>query len=297
MGSYELYIFSNIAIFVALATLLHLQFGKTGIVNFGVVGFFGLGMYSFGVFLIQFNIPYVPSLIFATILSGLAAYGLGGLVLRLDSQAVLVATLAFATIIEDLSILQKGLTNGVIGLGSIPFPIDAGLNSQLVFFVIAVIIAALLILYARQLGKSPFGRLLMSIQDNEPLSISLGKRTFHDKLLFFSITSALMGFLGTMYASNVHFLVPRMLGPATTFTVWIALIIGGRKTVLGGLVGVLVTVGIFDFIIETYVPIPSARAQLLPIIKMMVYGLTLLLVIMFKPAGLLSGGHKKLTAK
>ena len=104
-----------------------------------------------------------------------------------------------------------------------------------------------------------------------------------------------MGFFGTLYASNVHFLVPRLLGPDTTFTVWIALIIGGRKRVMGGLIGTLVTIGIFDFVIETYVPIPAAaQSQLLPVIKLLVYGLTLLLVLMFRPTGIL--GQKKLTA-
>ncbi|MGM0432992.1 MAG: branched-chain amino acid ABC transporter permease [Spirochaetota bacterium] len=283
------------AIYVSLATLLHLQFGRTGIVNFGVVGFFGLGLYGIGVFYIQFGIPFFIAMIMATVLTGLLAYILGWIILRLGPQEVLVATLAFATIIADLVTVQKGLTRGVKGLGSLPFPIDAGLSSQLVFFIIVVIIMVLLIAYAAKIEKTPYGRLLMSIQDNELLSQSLGKRTFKEKLWFFTITSAVMGFLGTMYASNAHFLMPSMLEPGLTFTIWIALIIGGRTKVFGGLVGVLVTVGIFDFLIETYVPIPTARAQLLPIAKMMVYGLTLLLVLMYKPAGLLGGQRKKLS--
>jgi branched-chain amino acid transport system permease protein len=293
-GSYYFYIFSNMAIFVALATLLHLQFGRTGIVNFGVVGFFGLGMYGFGVFLIQLNIPYFIALLMAVALTGVISFLLGLVILKLDSQEVLVATLAFATIIADLVVVQKGVTKGVIGLGSVPFPIQAGLYSQHVFFIVVLIIAALLIMYAKKLEQSPYGRLLISIQDSELLSQSLGKKTFREKLIFFTITSAAMGLLGALYAANVHFLVPRLLGPGTTFTIWIALIIGGRKKVFGGLLGVLVTVGIFDFLVETYVPIPTGQAQLLPVIKMMVYGLTLLLVLMFKPSGLL-GTSKKTT--
>jgi branched-chain amino acid transport system permease protein len=291
-GSYYFYIFSNMAIFVGLATLLHLQFGRTGIVNFGVVGFFGLGMYSFGVFLIQLNIPYFIALLMAIALTGILSFLVGLVILKLDSQEVLVATLAFATIIADLVVVQKGITKGVIGLGSVPFPIQAGLYSQHVFFILVSIIAVLLIMYAKKLEQSPYGRLLISIQDSELLSQSLGKKTFREKLIFFTITSAAMGLLGALYAANVHFLVPRMLGPGTTFTIWSALIIGGRKKVFGGLLGVLVTVGIFDFLIETYVPIPTGQAQLLPVIKMMVYGLTLLLVLMFKPSGLLGTSTK-----
>ena len=134
-----------------------------------------------------------------------------------------------------------------------------------------------------------------AIQDNESLARSLGKPTTKEKLVFFAITSGLMGLCGTLYASNLHFLVPRMLGPDTTFAVWIALILGGRKRVLGGLIGTLVTLGLFDFVIETYVPIPPEHAQLLPVAKMMLYGLTLMLVLMYRPAGIL--GQKKLTTR
>ena len=292
-GSYYFYIFSNMAIFLSLATLLHLQFGRTGIVNFGIVGFVGLGMYSFGVFLIQLNIPFVIGLIMATALTGVMAFLLGLVVLRLGAQEVLVATLAFAAILGDLVIVQKGITRGVLGLGSVPFPIDAGLYSQLVFFFIVLVIAVLLIVYAAKLEKSPYGRLLMSIQDDERLSESLGKHTFRHKLWFFTITSTAMGFMGAMYASNIHFLVPRMMAPGLTFTIWIALIIGGKTKVLGGLVGILITVGLFDFVIESFVPIPRAYAQELPVIKMMVYGLTLALVFLFKPEGLLGGRKRK----
>ena len=105
-----------------------------------------------------------------------------------------------------------------------------------------------------------------------------------------------MGFIGILHATNIHFLVPRMLDSSVTFTVWIALILGGRKRVLGGLVGVLATIGIFDFFIETYVPIPASfQSELLPVLKLLLYGLTLMLVIMYRPSGIL--GNKKITHK
>jgi branched-chain amino acid transport system permease protein len=283
-------------VFVALATLLHLQFGVTGIVNFGVVGFFGLGMYTFGVFLVQYHIPYILAMLMATAVTGLVALGLGAIILDLDSQSILVATLAVATVIEDLAITEKWLTKGVIGLGTVPFPFDLGLYSQVGYFLLALVLTTLIILYAYKLEGSPYGRLLFSIRDNEPLARSLGKSTSRQKLTFFAITSALMGLFGTLHASNVHFLVPRMLGPGVTFTVWIALILGGRKRILGGLVGTLATIGLFDFVIETFVPIPaSAQSQLLPVIKLWVYGLTLMLVLMYRPSGIL--GQKKIVRK
>jgi len=289
--AYLMYSLSSMLIMIALATLLHLQFGITGIVNFGVVGFWGLGLYGVGIFMIQANIPFILALLLATAVTGVVALGLGVIVLRLDGQSILVATLAFATIINNLGITEKWLTRGVKGLGTVPFPIDIGRYSDIVFFVVLLIVVAILFFYTIKLENAPFGRLLSSIQDNEPLARGLGKSTFRKKLVFFAFSSALMGLFGALSASMNHFLVPRMLGPGTTFTVWIALIIGGRKRIFGGLIGAVITIGIFDLLIETYAPIPSNAAQLVPTIKMMLYGLTLLLVLMFRPAGIL--GNKK----
>ena len=285
--AYLIYSLSSIVIFVALATLLHLQFGLTGIVNFGIVGFWGIGMYGFAVFLLHLHMPYLVALLLATVLSGVVALGLGAMVLKLDGQSILVATLAFATIIKNLTTTEKWLTNGVVGLGTVPFPFKIGRYSDILFFAILLIVTAVLFLYTLKLESSPYGRLLRAIQDNEILARGLGKSTYRQKLIFFSLTSALIGLFGALNASINHFLVPRMLDPGVTFTVWIALILGGKKRVFGGLIGAIITLGVFDLIIEMYVPIPPSYAQIVPTVKLMLYGLTLLLVLMFRPAGIL----------
>jgi ABC-type branched-subunit amino acid transport system permease subunit len=147
--------------------------------------------------------------------------------------------------------------------------------------------AGLIIFYAYRVGVSPYGRLLFAIQDNEPLAKGLGKPTTRQKLVFFTVTSAAMGFIGAWYASATQFLVPQIIGASLTFTVWIALIVGGRKRVLGGALGVIVTVALFDIFVERYAELPPDYAQQLPNLKLMLYGLVLMLVILFRPVGLL----------
>jgi branched-chain amino acid transport system permease protein len=289
LSGYVMYSLSSILIFIALATLLHLQFGLTGIVNFGVVGFWGFGMYAFGVSMLKFNLPYGAALLVAAVLTGVVALVLGWVILDLDSQSILVATLAFATVIHDLITTEKWLTKGVIGLGTVPFPFDLGRYSEFGFFLIILLVTVLLFLYTYKLEASPYGRLLTSIKDNEPLARSLGKPVLRQKMIFFTITSALFGLFGAMNASIDHFLVPRMLSPGVTFTVWIALILGGRQRILGGLIGIIITIGIFDFIIETYVPLPMEYASLIPTLKYIIYGITLIIILMFRPLGILGG--------
>ncbi|MFQ5967398.1 MAG: branched-chain amino acid ABC transporter permease, partial [Acidimicrobiia bacterium] len=255
---------STMSVFVALATLTHLQFGKAGIVNFGVVGFAGVGMYSFGVMTVTYEVPWLVALAIATLLVGLLGLIVGRIILNLDAESVLVATLAFAVVVHTLVITEKQWTRGVRGFGTIPHPFDFGRDTRFAFMLVLAVVALALLLYAWKLNSQPYGRLLFSIQDNEPLSQSLGKPTFRQKVIFFTITSAAMGLVGALFASASRFLVPQMLTAGLTFTVWIAIILGGRKHFLGGLIGVIATFGLFNIVIETYAELPDSLVQQLP---------------------------------
>ncbi|MCJ7741060.1 branched-chain amino acid ABC transporter permease [Candidatus Microgenomates bacterium] len=291
LSGYFMYMFSLLLIFIALATILHLQFGVTGITNFGLSGFWGFGMYAFTLLNLKLNIPFVLAVILATVLTGIISLALGRIILNLDDQSVLVATLAFLVIIEVLIITEKWLTNGVLGIGPIAFPFDFGIYTKFVYFLIVLLFTAALIFYASKVHKSPYGRLLLSIQDNEPLAQSLGKPTFRQKLIFFTFTSALTGFFGALAAPIYNFMFPKYLGADVTFIIWIALILGARKKIFGGVIGILATVGLFDLVLETVVPIPQQNAVILYNAKYFLYGLVLVLVLMFRPSGIL--GNKK----
>jgi branched-chain amino acid transport system permease protein len=282
---------SILLIFVALATILHTQFGLTGIANFGLSAIWGFGMYSCALIILKLNIPFVPAVILATVLTGIISLAIGWIILDLDNQSVLVGTLAFLAIVETLVISEKWLTNGVMGIGPVNYPFNIGTYTKFVYFLIILIFTIILLFYALKLESSPPGRLLLSIQDNEPLSQSLGKPTFRQKLVFFAFTSALAGFFGALAAPIYKFLFPKYMSPAITFTLWIALILGARKRIFGGLVGVVATVGLFDVVLETVVPIPSQYAGILYNTKYFLYGLTLILVLMFRPSGII--GDKK----
>lgn len=292
LSGYLIYSLSFLLIFISLATVLHLQFSLTGIVNFGIVGFWGLGMYVFSLLLLKASMPFVIALLLASAITGLVSWALGSIILNLDDQAVLVGTLAFATIIEYLATTEKWLTNGVMGFGTVSLPFDFGRMSLFIYFLLIMVFVVLLILYAAQVKKSPYGRLLLSIKDNEVLAQSLGKPTFKHKVIFFTVTCAIIGFFGALSAPLYSFIFPRMIGPGITFTIWIALMLGGRTRLFGGLVGVLATIGLFDYFIETVVPIPTEFAEMVPNFKFAIYGLTLILVLMFRPLGIL-GDRKK----
>lgn len=287
--AYLIFSITLMLVYIGLAQLLHIQFGMLGIPNFGIVGFWGLGMYSVGVFNVQWDITFVLALIAATVLVTVVANGLGRLILQLDGQAMLCATLAFSAIVALLVVTEKGLTGGVVGLGTIKYPFDAGGMTEPLYFVLLLGLVVGIQICIKKLHASRFGTLVFAIRDNEELAASLGKNTYRTKLNLFTITCGAMGLLGALSAPLNQFLTPNMLVPSVTFAVWIALILGGKSHSLGAVVGVFITFGIFDLLIETYLPVAPEYAVMVPNFKLFLYGAVLVAVLMYRPKGVLSG--------
>src|SRR5688572_18218631 len=158
----------EVAMVAGLALLLHLQLGLTRIANFGVVGFWGLGMYTFGVLYVQVDWPFGDPLQFlvsamvATVVAGLAGMIVGWLIADLDTDGVLVGTLGFATIVLIVATTEQDITGGALGMGGLRFPFDVGTVKENEFTWLLIVSAVVvgIFLYARQVHRSPYGRLL-----------------------------------------------------------------------------------------------------------------------------------------
>jgi branched-chain amino acid transport system permease protein len=286
----------QVVMVTGLALLLHLQLGLARIANFGVVGFWGLGMYTFGVLYVQVDWPFGDPWVFfvcaaaATVVAGLAGLLVGWLIADLDTDGVLVGTLGFATAVQILAITQDDLTGGARGLGGLDFPFDLGkvkTNEFAWLLIVAVVVAAILF-YAWRVHRSPYGRLLVAVGGNEALARSLGKSTFRTKLVLFGVTSGAMGLLGAMAGVMARYLDVGSLGAGVTLAAMVGLVLGGTARVWGAVVGVVLTVGLFDIVIQSYLPLPREwYTQAIPVLREAAFGLTLIIVLLFRPLGLL----------
>ncbi len=286
----------QVVMVTGLALLLHLQLGLTRIANFGVVGFWGIGMYVFGVLYVQVDWPFGDPWLFlacaaaATLVTGAAGLLVGWLVSDLDTDGVLVGTLGFATAVQILATTQDDITGGARGMGGLAFPFDIGKvkENEFLWLVITAVVVAAILFFVWRVHRSPYGRLLIAVGGNEPLARSLGKSTFRTKLGLFAITSAGMGLLGAMNGVMVRYLDIGSLGIGITLAAMAGLILGGTARVWGAVVGVILTVGLFDIVIQSYVPFPREwYTQAIPVLREAVFGLTLILVLMFRPLGIL----------
>jgi branched-chain amino acid transport system permease protein len=286
----------HVIVVMGLALLLHLQLGLTRIANFGVVGFWGIGMYTFGVLFVKVDWPFgdlwafLISILAGTVVAGLAGLLIGWLIADLDEDGVLVSTLGFATVVFIVATTEQGLTGGALGLGGLKFPYDIGSvkANEFLWLIIVTLVVATIFLYVWKVHRSPYGRLLIAVGANEPLARSLGKPAIRTKLWLFGVASAGMGLLGALYGTMERFLETANLGIDVTLAAMVALIFGGTARAWGGVVGAVLTIGFFDIIVQSYIPLPKEwYSQAIPVLREMIFGLAVIIVLLFRPLGVL----------
>jgi len=286
----------DVVMIIGLALLLHLQLGLTRIANFGIVGFWGLGMYVFGVLYVRvdwaFGDPwqFIVCAALAALAAGVAGLIVGWLIADLNTDGVLVATLGFAAAVQILATTEDDLTGGARGLGGLRIPFDVGKvkEDEFAWLLALTSVVVLIFLYAWRVHRSPYGRLLIATGSNEALARSLGKSTFRTKLWMFAVTSGAMGLLGAMSGAMVRYLDVGNIGIGVTLAAMVGLVLGGTVRVWGAVVGVLLTVGLFDIVVQIYLPLPREwYTQTIPVLREVIFGATLIIVLVFRPLGLL----------
>ena len=292
------YVYTIIAfglIYTMLALGLNLQMGFTGIINFGYVAFVAIGAYTSAILTVGCHWPMLAGWAAGTALAALASYPLGLLTIRLGGDYFAVVTLGFSELVMLFVLNERRLTHGAIGITGIHRPF-AVLGSQLSAPVTLVVIAALTALTTYliwQIGHSPLGRLLRAIQANDAAAQALGKNTVAYKVLVLVVGSAIAGLAGALYAHWVQYISPEQFSPDVTFNTFIALILGGVGSLLGPVIGAFVLIAFLQgsIVLQDYVHVLSADQQ--SALRFMIIGLALVLLIVFRPDGIMGKARRK----
>lgn len=242
--------FATVASILSIAVLgLNLQWGNTGLFNGGVVAFFGAGAYGTLILgstpqpdhLGGFELPYLLALIGGMVIAGLMAWIVGILTLRLRHDYLAIATFGVAVAFENLMRNAEGLAGGAKGLRGFERPLRQWLgdgftyNVLFLIFTLALLIATYLFL--ERLIRSPFGRLLRAIREDETAAKSLGKNPARVRLTAFIAGSVIIGLAGGLYATFYAFISPQDVLPILTFQIWAMLIVGGAGNNRGAVMG------------------------------------------------------------
>ncbi len=274
-------------IYIIFSLGLNLEFGFTGLINFGHVAFMAIGAYVL-VILFTSGVPFV---IAALISIGVA--GISGLILavptaklRVDYLAIL--TIGFSIIVEAVIRNEEWLTGGPMGMR---LGLDVGevpLFGNLFYLTLAIVVVSVIALYflLEYIIRSPWGRVLRAIREDEDVAKALGKNTFSFKTQALVIGSAIAGLAGVLWALYYSYVHPGMFLPIVTFYAWIIVVIGGAGKNLGVILGGL----LFWFIysgtrfLGDWLPISEVRFGA---IRMALIGLILILIVRYRPQGIL----------
>jgi len=294
-------IFLVMALINGIACLgLNLQWGQTGLFNVGVAGFVSIGAYTSALVTTAaadgrfggFGAPIAVGWCAAMLVAAVASAGLGALTLRLRSDYLAITTFGFAVVVELVARNAASLTGGTLGISFIPRPFAAFADRPALFGVLLLLLTAVIVtlvyLGLERLVRSPWGRVLRAIREDERAAASLGKSPSRYRLQAFMIGGALMGLAGAIEAHVIGFISPENFQSNLTFQVWAMLILGGSGNNLGALAGALVVSTIWSASgLATgmfFPPEEQARASALRIVAI---GALLSATILWRPRGLI----------
>jgi branched-chain amino acid transport system permease protein len=279
LGNYTLHSIIVAMIFLLPAQGLNLLVGYTGLLSLAQAAFFGIGAYTSALMAIHFGTPFYVDFVVAGAVAGAIALPLGVPALRLRATSFVMCTLGFVVIGQTVAKNWVGLTRGDMGISSVPKPVfDFGLLSFKVttvpqFYYLALVIAALATLAVYLIVRSPAGRNMVAIRENETLAESVGIPTWTYKLLVFVISAVFAGLGGSVYVHYLTVVSPTSFEIYYTITTLVIVLGGGAGTISGVVLGSFLFVGLSEVLRFT------------PELRMTLFGLCLLGLAFWFPRG------------
>ena len=293
-------------IYTILALGLQLEFGFTGLLNFGQVAFMAIGAYTMAILVVKEGWSTWLAAPLAVGAAALAGVLLGLPSVRLRADYFAIVTIAFSEIVRYVAMNEQSLTGGsqgTIALGKVGeaaqyngqwerfqgwvqgvLHVSNDVAMLVIVWVVAVVLLALVWLAVR----TPWGRVLRAIREDEDAAASLGKNAFAYKLQSLALGSALGGVAGVFYAWQFSYFSPDDFQPLLTFFAWMIVILGGLGRVWAVPVGALV----FGFLFAgtrflDFAPLSYLDSAERAYVRLMVIGLAIILLVVLRPQGIL----------
>jgi len=280
LDSYYLHALIFAMIFLLPAHGLNLILGYTGMLSLAQGVFFGLGAYASALLSMHFGTPFVVNLFAAAAIAALIALPLGVPALRLRATSFVMCTLGFVVIAQMVAKNWVTLTRGDMGLSGIARP-RIGIGESVIavtqipqYFYLILAVAVLATLAFIALIRSPAGRCMVAIRDNETLAESLGIPTWSYKLIVFMLSAAFAGLGGSLYAHYETVVSPLVFQMYYSNTILIIVLGGGLGRVPGAVIGSFLFVALTEALRVT------------PELRMIIYGFVLLVLVFIFPQGL-----------
>jgi len=276
----HLMIIAEIYIMLSLSTSLVVQ---TGILSLAQGAFFGIGAYTTALLMVNLGFGFSPAFVLSIIVSTLLSFAMSLVLLPLKGDHVILGTLGFQVLIFSVLYNWVGLTRGSYGISSIPRPSIAGfkIDSLILFALLGLGIMAIVCGFLTLVFRSPFGRVLRAIRDDETAALGLGKKADSFKARSIAVSGACAAAAGSVYATYMTFIDPMSFTTDSSILILSMVIVGGVGNVKGPAIGALALILISESL--RFLALPYSLASN---VSMIIYGVLLVLLMRFRPKGL-----------
>jgi branched-chain amino acid transport system permease protein len=299
---YWVSVFTEAGIFAILALGLDVVWGWAGDFDLAFYGYLALGSYMTFVlsigkptppvqYIIGWHLPVVAAMVLAIVVVVALAAIIGAIALRnlreiYFAVTTLGAVYALYLLVENYTPLFDGY-NGVYGLIN---PGQTALHLtyngyRIVLFLVVLLLLFLAYLLVQRLSRSPFGRMLRAVREDERAAAAYGRRVFFAKYRAYLFGAALAGLTGGLFAIFISAFNPSAWTPQELLVIYAAILVGGRGNPRGVILGVFV---VYTGFIELtrFLPSPASRPEFGPAMRQILIGLMIILMLKFRPEGI-----------
>jgi branched-chain amino acid transport system permease protein len=300
---------TTLFIYCILALGLNVMVGYTGLVHLGIAAFFGIGAYVCAVLTVPmypFQLPFAVAAAVSVLVTAGIGLALGAPTLRLRGDYLAIVTLGFGEVVKVTLRNLEQITGGMKGLNPVPPPgagvtvagIDLGRAFAIDprwFYYLALLALAAVVVAMRRLEHSRLGRAWVAVREDELAASAMGISAVRVKLSAFAMSAAVAGLAGCLYAASLSTTAdPNAYDFNRSIMVLCAVILGGLGSIPGTLLGVALLVG-FDTVLAPWadswiqqLDINPTGSSLLSFSgwRLAIFGLALVLVMRYRPAGL-----------
>jgi branched-chain amino acid transport system permease protein len=275
---YQMHVLNMAIIYVILVSGYNIMVGVTGQTSFCQPAFWGIGAYASSILAIRLGFPFLLSLALAALIAMCFGILLGLPTLKLSGKYLALVTIGFVEITRLVLLNWRELTGGANGISSIPSPVLGGMkfSNPFSYYYIILFFALGIVLLSHRILNSATGRALEAIRENELAAEVIGINTYFYKIFAFGFSAFSAGIAGSLYAHFVGYIEPDMFSLKEQVKMLCMLFIGGSGSIAGAVIGAV-------FI--TFFP---EWLRFLKDYYIGVYGLGVVLLMIFMPKGLVS---------
>lgn len=274
-----------------LALALNFQWGLGGMVNFGLTGFYALGAYASALLMLKAGANTFVATVFAMLVVGAVCGLVAFVTLRVTEEDYFaIVTLGVGEMLRLVALNEDWLTKGALGLTGVPRPLNALVAPEYYQYFLLALAAALLLAtlwFLNTVARSPFGRLMRAVREDDVVAATLGKNVLWVRVRIFALGGAIIGLAGSLHSFYFQYIDPTQFTNIVIAYAFMAVIAGGRGAHRGAIMGAAVVMLLLEGSRFLKDVIPALDSDQLAAIRIIIIGVGLILLLIYRPQGFL----------